>query len=82
MVKKSELSLYKAQRYTRPLIAIKLKDDDEVIDVHLTDGTKQIFLSTYLGYGLRMVEEEVSPIGIRTAGVIGIRLKDGDFVTA
>lgn len=82
MVKKSELSLYKAQRYTRPLIAIKLKDDDEVIDVHLTDGTKQIFLSTYLGYGLRIVEEEVSPIGIRTAGVIGIRLKDGDFVTA
>lgn len=82
MVKKSELSLYQAQRYSRPLIAIKLKADDEVVDVHLTDGTNDIFLATHRGYGLRFAENEVNPIGIRTAGVIGIRLKDDDFVVS
>lgn len=82
MVKKSELALYKAQRYFRPLIAIKLKEDDEVVNVHLTDGTQEIFLATYRGYGLRFAENEVKPIGVRTAGVIGIRLKDDDQVVS
>ncbi|MDP4156036.1 MAG: DNA topoisomerase IV subunit A, partial [Bacillota bacterium] len=39
MVKKTELKHYKAQRYSKPLVGINLKDDDQVIDVHLTDGT-------------------------------------------
>ena len=81
MVKKSQLSLYQAQRYTKPLIAIHLKDDDELLSVQLSDGTKEIFLSSYLGYGLRFKEEEVNPIGVRAAGVKGMNLKDGDFVT-
>ena len=38
MVKKTELNQYKAQRYSKPLVAVNLKGDDEVIDVHLTDG--------------------------------------------
>ncbi|WP_033828936.1 DNA topoisomerase IV subunit A [Bacillus andreraoultii] len=80
MIKKTELSLYKAQRYSKPLIAINLKDD-ELLSVHLTDGTKEIFLSTYLGYGLRFTEEEVNPIGVRATGVKGINLKDNDYVT-
>ncbi|WP_428908453.1 DNA topoisomerase IV subunit A [Niallia sp. Krafla_26] len=81
MVKKSELKQYKAQRYSKPLVAINLKDQDEVIDVHITDGTKEIFLTTYIGYALWFSEEEVTPIGTRAAGVKGINLKDGDFVT-
>lgn len=81
MVKKTQLSLYQAQRYTKPLIAIHLKDDDELLSVQLSDGTKEIFLSSYLGYGLRFNEEEVNPIGVRAAGVKGMNLKDGDFVT-
>jgi len=81
MVKKTQLSLYQAQRYTKSLIAIHLKDDDELLSVQLSDGTKEIFLSSYLGYGLRFNEEEVNPIGVRAAGVKGMNLKDGDFVT-
>ncbi|WP_210366842.1 DNA topoisomerase IV subunit A [Bacillus sp. REN3] len=80
MVKKSELKLYKAQRYSKPLSAINLKGDDIVVDVHLTDGTNDLFLSSHLGYALWFSEEEISPIGIRAAGVKGMNLKEGDFV--
>jgi topoisomerase IV subunit A len=80
MVKKTELKQYKAQRYSKPLVGINLKDDDQVIDVHLTDGTKELFLISHFGYGLWFHEEEVSIVGARAAGVKGINLKEGDFV--
>ncbi len=82
MVKKTELSHYKAQRYSKPLVAINLKGDDELIDVHLTDGNHDLFLVTHLGYGLWFEEEEVSLVGPRAAGVKGINLKDNDFVVS
>jgi topoisomerase-4 subunit A len=80
MVKKTELKQYKAQRYSKPLVGINLKDDDQVIDVHLTDGTKEIFLISHYGYALWFHEEEVSLVGARAAGVKGINLKEGDYV--
>ncbi|RDU35856.1 DNA gyrase subunit A [Neobacillus piezotolerans] len=80
MVKKTEMKLYKAQRYSKPLTAINLKDNDQVVDVHVTDGTKELFLVSHFGYALWFDEEEVSPIGIRAAGVKGMNLKEGDFV--
>jgi topoisomerase IV subunit A len=80
MAKKSELSQYKAQRHSRPLVAINLKGDDELVEVHLTDGSKQLFIATHLSYGLWFPEEEVNIVGPRAAGVKGINLKDGDFV--
>jgi len=82
MVKKTELKAYKAQRYSKPLVAINLKEDDIVLDVHETDGTKELFLTTYLGYGLRFPEDEVNIVGARAAGVKGINLKDGDYLTS
>lgn len=80
MVKKSELNLYKAQRYSKPLTAINVKGDDKVIDVHVTNGEKDLFLASHLGYGLWFSEEEISPIGIRAAGVKAMNLRDGDYV--
>lgn len=80
MVKKTELKQYKAQRYSKPLVGINLKDDDQVIDVHLTDGSKEVFLITQFGYALWFQEEEISIVGVRAAGVKGINLKDGDTV--
>jgi topoisomerase IV subunit A len=80
MVKKTELKQYKAQRYSKPLVGINLKDDDQVIDVHITDGTKELFLITNLGYSLWFHEEEISIVGARAAGVKGINLKDDDIV--
>jgi len=82
MVKRSQVSLYQAQRYSKPLVAINMKDDDKVVDVYLTDGNKDLFIATHNGYGLWFSEEEVSIIGQRAAGVKGINLKDGDFVVS
>ncbi|MEC1721220.1 DNA topoisomerase IV subunit A [Schinkia azotoformans] len=82
MVKRSQLSLYQAQRYSKPLVAINLKDEDEVVDVYLTDGSKDVFIGTHNGYGLWFAEEEVSIIGQRAAGVKGINLKDEDYVVS
>ncbi|MFT4416021.1 DNA topoisomerase IV subunit A [Fredinandcohnia humi] len=82
MVKKSELSLYKAQRYSKPLVAINLKDNDEVVNVHVTNGNMDLFLVTNYGYGLWFSEEEVNIVGARAAGVKGINLKDGDYIVA
>ncbi|KQL53977.1 DNA gyrase subunit A [Heyndrickxia shackletonii] len=82
MVKKTELSQYNAQRYSKPLVAINLKGDDEVVDVHLTDGQKDLFIATHIGYGLWFSEEEVNIVGARAAGVKGINLKEGDYVVS
>lgn len=82
MIKKTELKHYKAQRYSKPLVALNLKGGDELIDVHETDGKKEVFLTSYLGYGLRFLEAEVNIVGARAAGVKGMNLKDGDFVTS
>lgn len=82
MVKKTELSAYKAQRYSKPLMAVNLKGDDVVVDVHLTDGAQDIFLATRSGYGLWFTEEEINVVGARAAGVKGINLKDNDFVVS
>ncbi|UAL49322.1 DNA topoisomerase IV subunit A [Sutcliffiella horikoshii] len=82
MVKKTELSAYKAQRYSKPLMAVNLKGDDQVVDVHLTDGAQDIFLATRSGYGLWFTEEEINVVGARAAGVKGINLKDSDFVVS
>ncbi|OIK15147.1 DNA gyrase subunit A [Bacillus sp. MUM 116] len=80
MVKKTELKAYKAQRYSKPLVGINLKEDDQVVDVHLTDGSLEVFLVTQLGYALWFAEEEISIVGVRAAGVKGINLKDDDYV--
>ncbi|KGA96656.1 DNA topoisomerase IV subunit A [Alkalihalobacillus alcalophilus ATCC 27647 = CGMCC 1.3604] len=80
MVKRTQLSLYQAQRYSKPLMALKLKADDELISVMRTKGTGELFLATHLGYGLWFSEEEVTLVGQRASGVKGINLKEKDFV--
>lgn len=82
MIKRSELPQYKAQRYSRPLVGINLKGDDELVDVHLTDGSHDVFIATHLSYGLWFAEEDVNIVGPRAAGVKGVNLKDDDFVVS
>ncbi|WP_282034567.1 DNA topoisomerase IV subunit A [Metabacillus indicus] len=80
MVKKTELKLYKAQRYSKALMAVNLKGDDELVNVFMTSGNDDLFLATQFGYGLWFAEEEVSIVGARAAGVKGMNLKEGDTV--
>lgn len=80
MAKRSQLSLYKAQRFSKPLMALKLKDDDEVVSVMRTSGNEEVFIATSFGYGLWFSENEISQVGQRAAGVKGINLKNDDVV--
>ncbi|MGP1907634.1 DNA topoisomerase IV subunit A [Metabacillus sp. JX24] len=80
MVKKTELKLYKAQRYSKALMAVNLKSDDELVNVFMTSGNDDLFLATQFGYGLWFAEEEVGIVGARAAGVKGMNLKEGDTV--
>lgn len=82
MIKRSELPQYKAQRYSRPLVGINLKGDDELLEVYLTDGSHDVFIATHLSYGLWFSEEDVNIVGPRAAGVKGINLKEDDFVVS
>lgn len=78
-IKKTICSQYKNMRKTG-LIAIKLKDDDELIEVVITEGDEELILSTKKGYSIRFFEKDVNPTARNTQGVTGIRLREGDQV--
>jgi DNA gyrase subunit A len=81
MVKKTALDEYANPRSTG-LIAINLNELDEVIGVRLTDGSREVILSTREGQAIRFREEDARPMGRATAGVRGIQLEAGDEVVA
>ena len=62
------------------LIAVGLHDDDELISVRLTDGTKDIIIGTRDGMLIRFKEEDIRSMGRTAAGVRGIKLRKGDYV--
>ncbi|GIO28206.1 DNA gyrase subunit A [Ornithinibacillus bavariensis] len=64
------------------LIALGLRDDDELISVRLTDGTKDIMIATKNGYLIRFPEEQVRLMGRTAAGVRGISLRGDDEVVS
>jgi len=78
-VKKTDLMEYNSARKAG-LAAVTLRDDDELIDVRLTDGTKDIILVTRNGISIRFNEKDVRPLGRVSQGVRGIRLDEGDYV--
>ena len=62
------------------LIALSLREDDELISVRLTDGQKQIVIGTKAGMMIRFHEEDVRSMGRAAAGVKGISLRANDEV--
>ena len=64
------------------LIAIKLNDDDELVDVIPTNGVHDILLSSRLGQTIRFSEDLVRPMGRSAGGVRGLKLKEGDEVVS
>ena len=65
---------------TNGLIAVGLREDDELISVRLTDGSKQIIIGTHDGMLVRFQEEDIRQMGRTAAGVRGIKLREGDYV--
>ena len=80
MIKKSLLSLFDSSRISKPMCAIKLKDNDLVVDAFFEEEN-EIFVSTEKGYGLWYDSSEIPSVGLRTSGVKSINLKD-DFVVS
>ncbi|WP_042147635.1 DNA gyrase subunit A [Paucisalibacillus sp. EB02] len=64
------------------LIALGLREDDELMSVRLTDGTKDIMIATKHGYLIRFPEDQVRLMGRTAAGVRGISLRDDDEVVS
>lgn len=79
LVKKTPLNEYNTDRKTG-LIAITLKDENELIDVRLSNGKNNIVLVTKKGLCITFNEEDVRPVGRTAQGVLGIRVSDDDEV--
>ena len=79
LIKKTQLQEYDSAR-TTGLLAITLKDDDELIDVRLTDGQDNVVMVTKKGLAITFSEKDVRSVGRTAQGVIGIRLDEGDEV--
>ena len=81
MVKRSKLKEFKLQRYSKATSCMNLKDDDQVISAFIEDKPN-LFLVTDSGYGLAFPAEEVPIVGVKAAGVKGMKLKDDYLVSA
>lgn len=62
------------------LKALNLKDDDELINVFLTDGQADVIMGTKFGYSVRFAETYVRNMGRTATGVRGIKLREGDHL--
>ncbi|MBQ3407853.1 MAG: DNA gyrase subunit A [Clostridia bacterium] len=79
LIKKTALKEYDSTRKTG-LLSITLKDEDELIDVRLTDGEDNVVLVTKKGLSITFDEKDVRPVGRSAQGVIGMRLDENDYV--
>jgi DNA gyrase subunit A len=75
-VKKTPLSAYSRPRASG-IIAVDLRDDDQLVGVQLTDGSRDIMLFTSGGKAIRFNEEQVRPMGRDSTGVRGVKLGAG-----
>jgi len=80
-VKKTDLKAFSNPR-AAGIIAIQVADDDRLIAVAETDGTKDLVIGTRNGMAIRFAETDVRPMGRTAQGVRGMNLREGDRVVA
>jgi len=80
-IKKTDLKAYSNPR-SAGIIAIQIDDNDHLIAVAETDGTKDLVLGTRNGMAIRFSEQDARPMGRTAYGVRGINLREGDVVVA
>jgi DNA gyrase subunit A len=79
IVKKTELSAYSRPR-RGGILAVSIREDDELLEASLSSGSDDIILVTRNGYSIRFNEREVRNMGRSAAGVKGITLRSDDQV--
>ncbi|GBZ16245.1 DNA topoisomerase IV subunit A [Staphylococcus aureus] len=80
MIKKSTVPLFKTTRFNKPLIATKVKENDDLISVMRFEKDQLITIITNKGMSLTYNTSKLSDTGLRAAGVKSINLKAEDFV--
>lgn len=80
MIKKSTVPVFKTTRFNKPLIATKVKENDDLISVMRFEKDQLITVITNKGMSLTYNTSELSDTGLRAAGVKSINLKAEDFV--
>ena len=79
LIKRSSLDIYKNTR-RNGIIAVTLREDDELAWVKLTSGNDDLLVATRQGMCIRFNENDARPLGRTASGVRAINLKDGDEV--
>lgn len=79
MIKKTKLSEFDNQK-NNALIAIKLKDNDELIEVKTTDGDKELILVSKKGMAIKIHERDIRETGRNSMGVIAMKFDDSDEI--
>jgi DNA gyrase subunit A len=80
VVKKTEFKDYNTPLRADGIIAIKLREDDELVGVRLSTGDDDILMVSRLGQAVRFHETDVRPMGRPASGVAGMKLRKGDEV--
>lgn len=80
MIKKSSVSQFKTTRFNKPLVGMKVKDHDEIVNVIRLESDQLITVLTHKGMSLTYSTSELSDTGLRAAGVKSINLKYEDYV--
>jgi len=80
IVKKTELAAYNTPLKADGIIAIKMREDDELVSVHLSTGEDDVLMVSRMGQAIRFSEKQARPMGRDTAGVKGMGLRKGDEV--
>lgn len=75
-IKRVAIKDFEVSRFSKPLKCMNLKDQDELIDVQLSDGHKGLVLTSKAGYCALYSESEVSILGIKAGGIKGLRLNN------
>jgi topoisomerase-4 subunit A len=71
-LKKTPLSEFSVQRYSKPLTCMRLLGDDTVVDVDISNGQGQLLIATLEGNVTYFSEKEVNPVGVKAGGVKAI----------
>jgi len=80
IVKKTLFASYNTKLKADGIIAIKIREDDELLAVRHTSGDDDVMMISHLGQAIRFHESDVRPTGRSASGVHGMRLRKGDAV--
>ncbi|MER2126129.1 DNA topoisomerase IV subunit A [Solibacillus sp. FSL H8-0523] len=78
LIKRSALADYVVTRYSKPIKTMNLKPEDELIYVCLVKETEEVLLSTNTSYTIRFPMNDLPVTGVKTAGVKGMLVKEGE----